>query len=80
MKMNNKGQIGTNAVEIAVGVILTVILVLGVAYTFVRNNASASALNITASAPEYQLVTYLPLFIVLIVFLTFVGFLIARRK
>lgn len=77
--MDSKGQMGSNAVGIAVGIILLVILVLGVGYKFVKTQASAQALNITSSDPEYSLVTYLPLFVVLIVFLGIVGFLYLRR-
>ena len=77
--MDNKGQMGSNAVGIAVGIILLVILVLGVAYNFVKTQASASALNITSADPEYSLVIYLPLFVVLIVFLGIVGFLYMKR-
>lgn len=78
--MDNKGQMGSNAVAIAVGIILLVILVLGVGYKFVRSQASVTALNVTEADPEYNLIVYLPLFIVLIVFLGFVGFLYFNRK
>ena len=77
--MDNKGQMGSNAVGIAVGIILLVILVLGVGYKFIKSQASASALNISSTDPEYSLVTYLPLFVVLIVFLGIVGFLYLRK-
>ena len=76
---NNRGQ-AQQIVSIVVGLILLVILVLGVAYKFVKDNASATALNISASAPEYSLITYFPLFIVLIAFLGVVGFLVMRAK
>ena len=79
--MNKKGQMGGLApVEIAVGIILTVILVIGVGYTFVKKNASPTALNITTADPEYYLVLYLPLFVILIVFLTFVGYLYFKHR
>lgn len=78
--LNKKGQMGGNAVGIAVGIILLVILVLGVAYNFVKTQASTTALNITTADPEYTLVTYLPLFVVLIVFLGIIGFLYLRQK
>lgn len=78
--MNKKGQMGTNAVEIAVGVILLVILVLGVGYKFVKTQASPTALGINSDDPEYTLVTYLPLFIVLIVFLGFIAYLYFKRR
>jgi len=78
--MNNKGQIGGNAVGIAVGVILLVVLVIGVAYQFVKTQASTTALNITSADPEYQLVKILPLFVILIAFLGFVGYLYFKGK
>lgn len=78
--MDNKGQMGSNAVGIAVGVILLVVLVIGVAYTFVKTQASTTALNITASDPEYQLVKILPLFVILIAFLGFVGYLYFKNR
>jgi uncharacterized BrkB/YihY/UPF0761 family membrane protein len=78
--MNKKGQMGMNAVEIAVGVILLVILVLGVGYQFVKTQASPTALGINSDDPEYTLVTYLPLFIVLIVFLGFIGYLYVKNR
>ena len=77
--MNKKGQMG-NTVDIAVGIILLVILVLGVGYSFVKTNASTTALNITTADPEYSLVKYLPLFVVLIVFLGFIGYLYVRNR
>ena len=76
---NKKGQMG-NAVDIAVGVILLVVLVIGVAYTFVKTQASPTALNITSADPEYQLVKILPLFVILIAFLGFVGYLYFKNK
>jgi hypothetical protein len=78
--MDNKGQMGGNAVGIAVGVILLVVLVIGVAYTFVKTQASPTALNITSADPEYQLVKILPLFVILIAFLGFVGYLWFKNK
>lgn len=78
--MNKKGQMGGNAVGIAVGIILLVILVLGVAYNFVKTQASPSALGINSDDPEYSLVVYLPLFVVLIVFLGIVGYLYFKNQ
>lgn len=78
--MNNRGQMGGNAVGIAVGVILLVVLVIGVAYQFVKTQASVTALNITSADPEYQLVKILPLFVILIAFLGFVGYLYFKNK
>jgi hypothetical protein len=79
-EMNKKGQMGGNAVGIAVGVILLVVLVIGVAYNFVKTQASTSALNITSADPEYQLVKILPLFVILIAFLGFVGYLYFKNR
>ena len=76
---NKKGQMG-NAVGIAVGIILLVILVLGVAYKFVKSNASPTALGINSTDPEYSLVIYLPLFVVLIVFLGIIGYLYFKNR
>lgn len=77
--MNKKGQMGNNAVAIAVGVILLVVLVIGVAYKFVKTQASTTALNITSADPEYELVKILPLFVILIAFLGFVAYLYFRK-
>lgn len=77
--MNKRGQMGQNAIAIAVGIILLVILVLGVGYNFVKDQASPTALGINSDDPEYNLVVYLPLFVVLIVFLGIVGFLYFKR-
>jgi len=79
-QMNNRGQMAQNAVAIAVGVILLVVLVIGVAYKFVKNQASTTALNITSTDPEYELVRILPLFVILIAFLGFVGYLYFKAK
>jgi hypothetical protein len=79
MLEEKKGQMG-NTVDIAVGIILLVILVLGVGYTFVKDNASPTALGINSDDPEYSLVKYLPLFVVLIVFLGFIGYLYVRGR
>ena len=77
---SNKGQMGNNAVGIAVGVILIVVLVIGVAYSFVKTQASTTALNLTTADPEYSLVKILPLFVILIAFLGFVGFLYFKNR
>lgn len=78
--MNTKGQMGSNAVAIAVGVILLVVLVIGVAYKFVKTQASPTALGINSDDPEYQLVVILPLFIILIAFLGFVAYLYFKNR
>lgn len=78
--MDNKGQMGNNAIAIAVGIILLVILVLGVAYKFVKTQASPTALGINSDDPEYSLVIYLPLFVVLIVFLGIIGYLYFKGR
>lgn len=79
MMQNKKGQ-SMDPVAVAVGIILLVILVLGVAYKFVKTQASPSALNITSADPEYSLVTYLPLFVVLIVFLGIIAYLYFKNR
>lgn len=78
--MNNRGQMGNNAVSIAVGVILLVVLIIGVAYKFVKTQASPTALGINSDDPEYELVKILPLFIILIAFLGFVAYLYFKNR
>jgi hypothetical protein len=78
--MNKRGQMANNVVGIAIGVILIVVLVLGVAYKFVKSQASVTALNVSASDPEYELVKILPLFIILIAFLGFVAYLYFKSR
>jgi hypothetical protein len=76
---NNRGQVA-NPVEIAIGIILLVVLVIGVGYKYVKSNASASALNVSSTDPEYGLVQNLPLFVILIAFLGLVGYIYYRGR
>ena len=74
--MHNKGN--TGVFVIVVGVILGVIGILNIAYPIAKSSIASA--NINQSDPEFQIVRYLPLMVVLILFLLIVGFLFLRSR
>lgn len=75
-----KGQMIEGPLSIALGVLFTIIFIMGVAYPYVKNNASVTALNVSATAPEYGLIQQFPLFVAIIALVGLAGLLYLRFK
>lgn len=77
MFVAKRGQAG-NVFVIVVGIILAVIGILSIAYPITKSSIASA--NVSTTDPEFQIVRYLPLMVILVLFLLVVGYLFLRSK